>query len=59
MFTGIVEEKGQIQTIAHRKNLTVLEVLVKKLARGTKKGDSIAVNGVCLTVTKMKKTDLG
>jgi riboflavin synthase len=58
MFTGIIEEQGQIQSIAHQKNLSVLKVRVKKLVRGTKKGDSIAMNGVCLTVTNIQKNIL-
>ena len=46
MFTGIVEETGNIIAVG-RNNLTVRGEVVLK---GTKVGDSIAVNGACLTV---------
>lgn len=50
MFTGIIEEKGKIQSVGGGK----LCIEAKKvLSGGTKIGDSIAVNGVCLTVTSM------
>lgn len=50
MFTGIIEETGSIQSVGGGK----LCVQAKKvLGGGTKIGDSIAVNGVCLTVTSM------
>ncbi len=49
MFTGIIEELGKIQKITNN-NITVECVTV---LQETKLGDSIAVNGVCLTVTKI------
>ena len=49
MFTGIVEETGQIIAITD-KNATFE---CKKVLENTKIGDSIAVNGVCLTVTSL------
>ena len=52
MFTGIVEEIGTVQTITDRR----IKVLSSTVIEGSKIGDSIAVNGVCLTVTKMDKT---
>ncbi len=55
MFTGIVEEKGRIAGLARHRNLCVLEVASGKVFRGTKIGDSIAVNGVCLTVSKKER----
>jgi riboflavin synthase len=45
MFTGIVENVGTVQSIGH----SVLEV--KSTLTDVKKGESVAVNGVCLTVT--------
>jgi riboflavin synthase len=51
MFTGIVEELGTVEALAERGggwHLTVAGALVASDAR---EGDSIAVNGVCLTVT--------
>lgn len=47
MFTGIVEEIGQIKGITPRS----LKVAAKKVLEGTREGDSIAINGACLTVT--------
>ena len=37
MFTGIVEELGEVKKIEHKKNLSVLHVRAKKVMRGTKK----------------------
>lgn len=51
MFNGIVEEMGVVERIDHRKNLSVLKVRARKVFKGARKGDSIAVDGVCLTVT--------
>ncbi|MCA9405103.1 MAG: riboflavin synthase [Candidatus Omnitrophica bacterium] len=56
MFTGIVEEIGTVDSITHKKNLSVLTVKAAKVLKGTKAGDSIAVNGVCLTVVRLNKT---
>ena len=53
MFTGIVEELGQVKALSLRGNSGTLTVKAKKVLEGTKIGDSIAVNGVCLTVTNM------
>ena len=49
MFTGIVEERGEIACINIRGESGSLEVKAKKVLEGTKIGDSIAVNGVCFT----------
>ena len=53
MFTGIVEEIGKIESISHGRNSAVLTISADKVLQGTKIGDSIAVNGICLTVTKL------
>jgi riboflavin synthase len=53
MFTGIVEETGTVAEVISKKNLSVLKVRVEKVLRGTKAGASIAVDGVCLTVTDL------
>ena len=50
MFTGIVEELGTIRKIATAKDGARLEVSAKTVLSDAKSGDSIAVNGVCLTV---------
>ena len=49
MFTGIVEEVGTIRSA----QLGRLVVSAKTVIEDTKKGDSIAVNGACLTVTEL------
>lgn len=53
MFTGIIEETGIIAAIARARNSARLTIRAEKILEGTRKGDSIAVNGVCLTVTKI------
>lgn len=52
MFTGIIEELGQVKSITRRGNVTALSVRAAKVMEDTKIGDSIAVNGACLTVVK-------
>ena len=52
MFTGIIEELGQVQSIKQLGRNSLLEVRAGKVAVDAKIGDSIAVNGVCLTVIK-------
>lgn len=49
MFTGIIEETGTILSAGNGK----IRIAAQKVLDGTKTGDSIAVNGVCLTVTEM------
>lgn len=56
MFTGIVEEIGRIHHISKTSRAEKLVISCKKVLEGTKIGDSIAVNGTCLTVTAMDGT---
>lgn len=58
MFTGIVEEIGIVEDVQRQKNLIILRVRTKKVLKGIKKGESLAVDGVCLTVTNIKKNIL-
>ena len=51
MFTGIVEEVGTVKAVTDR-NITVK---CASVLNGTKIGDSIAVNGICLTVTEISE----
>lgn len=53
MFTGIVEETGTIETIRPAKKSIELTVRLRLCGRGLKVGDSLAVNGCCLTVVKI------
>jgi riboflavin synthase len=50
MFTGIVEERGEVVGCDHRGESAVLRIRGPKVAGDARPGDSIAVNGVCLTV---------
>ena len=51
MFTGIIEETGRIKSIARGANSAVLTVEASEVLTDVHLGDSIAVNGVCLTCT--------
>ena len=53
MFTGIVEEVGTVNSVVNTGSFSGVRINAKTVLEGTKTGDSIAVNGVCLTVTKM------
>src|SRR5437867_94181 len=50
MFTGIVEEIGRVARIEARPGLTRLTIAARTVLSGTGVGDSIAINGACLTV---------
>lgn len=52
MFTGIVEETGKVLRVEPGK----IHIQAEKTLEGTKLGDSIAVNGVCLTVTALSRS---
>ena len=53
MFTGIVEEVGTIKSINRGQHSAVLTVRAKTVLEETRIGDSIAVNGICLTVRQL------
>ena len=55
MFTGIVEELGQILDIEPRASGMQLTISAKLEMDDLNKGDSISINGVCLTVTQKKE----
>ena len=52
MFTGIVEEQGKVAALERREGALRLTIACEKALEGTALGDSIAVNGVCLTVVE-------
>lgn len=54
MFSGIVEELGVVRGLSVRSGCSRLRVQAGVAAEGTVAGDSVAVNGVCLTVTGNK-----
>lgn len=51
MFTGIIEEIGIVKQLVPGKVSYRLTVSANKVLEGTQVGDSIATNGICLTVT--------
>ena len=55
MFTGIVEETGSIRSLRLSGSSGKIAIRAKKVLGGTRIGDSIAVNGVCLTVVSLEK----
>ncbi len=55
MFTGIVEETGEVAALRETKTGIRLVVAAKVCARGVAEGDSIAINGCCLTVVKRER----
>jgi len=54
MFSGIVEELGRVARISRGGNITRIEITAENILSGVKIGDSISVNGVCLTVVAIK-----
>ena len=60
MFTGIIEGIGKIEKISkNTKNRSALQMTVNlgKYAKGLKIGQSVSLNGVCLTATKLTKSN--
>ena len=57
MFTGLIKEIGEILKIQKVNNSARLTIKSHKLLEDIEIGDSIAVNGVCLTVTTYNKTE--
>lgn len=54
MFTGIIEELGKIKRMTLQGNSGQVAIRADKVMEGTRVGDSIAVNGICLTVTSLQ-----
>jgi len=59
MFTGLVEEVGKVVALTGDQGTKRLTIAASKLPREMKKGDSIAVSGVCLTAVEIGKNSLG
>ena len=53
MFTGIIEELGKVHDLRFKENLCVLKIDTRNVCKGARLGDSVAINGVCLTVTRI------
>ncbi|MFA7005814.1 MAG: riboflavin synthase, partial [Verrucomicrobiia bacterium] len=59
MFTGLVEEAGEVVSVKRGKKSTELTVRAATVQRGLRKGDSLAVNGACLTTVRKRGALLG
>jgi riboflavin synthase len=59
MFTGIIEEVGRVARIAQGSGTRGLTVSCERLVKELRKGDSIAVNGVCLTAVEITPDSVG
>src|SRR5678815_4890532 len=55
MFTGIIEELGHVKLIEQRGENARIVISAREVTSGTNHGDSIAVNGVCLTALDVTK----
>jgi riboflavin synthase len=55
MFTGIIEELGSVRSLEQRGEGVRLRVAARVVTTGTREGDSIAVNGVCLTALEVRE----
>jgi len=53
MFTGLIEEVGRVRGLARKQGHLRLTVQASHLTRELKRGDSVAVSGVCLTAVKV------
>jgi riboflavin synthase len=58
MFTGIIEHLGKVKQVSLQANSAVIAVDIGPLQDGVIPGDSIAINGACLTVTQIKDTGI-
>jgi riboflavin synthase len=59
MFTGIIEELGVVQALDRGLQSAVLTLLARRVVNGMHVGDSVTVNGVCLTVVRFTEQGFG
>lgn len=55
MFTGLIEEIGRVESVSRTAKSVRITIRAHKVLEGTKLGDSICTNGVCLTVTSFDR----
>lgn len=55
MFTGLIEEIGTVLSVKQKGSSAQITIAAKKILVGAKRGDSIATNGVCLTVVEFNR----
>ncbi len=58
MFTGLIEEVGRVAAVRADNRSTRLQIAAPQIAKQTRSGDSIAVNGCCLTLASRRGNDL-
>ena len=58
MFNGIVEELGELKKVSKRGDVTLFEFQAEKILEDVNIGDSISVNGTCLTIIKKESDSL-
>ena len=58
MFTGLIEEVGTVAAVRAGNRSTRLQIVAPQIAKQTRSGDSIAVNGCCLTLASRRGNDL-
>src|SRR5207244_10235528 len=58
MFTGVIEEVGRVAAVRADNRSTRLQIDAPQIAKQTRSGDSIAVNGCCLTLASRRGNDL-
>jgi riboflavin synthase len=56
MFTGLIQAVGQVSTIERQESSARLEISSKEIASEIAQGDSVSVNGVCLTVVSFDES---
>ncbi|MBL7085310.1 MAG: riboflavin synthase [Candidatus Omnitrophica bacterium] len=58
MFTGIIEELGTVKSLNRKGAISKLQILAPKISRDTQAGQSICLNGACLTVVEIERESL-
>ncbi len=59
MFTGLIEEVGSVKALRADDDHTELKIAAPRLAKKMRRGDSVAVNGCCLTLSSLRGSALG
>src|SRR5215471_12151574 len=58
MFTGLIEEVGSVTGVSASKNANQLKIAAPRIAKKIRRGDSLAVNGCCLTLSSRRGGEL-
>ena len=58
MFTGIIEEMGVVKEVSKTRQGSSVSILAQTVLEGLKVGDSVTVNGACLTVVAFARTEM-